>query len=105
VSSVRLREPEFTPDQVTVLLEARRVANIPRGPHGIPWGEATDPGFNPYDPKARGRFEAKPIVDFAQAAIDKAIKERRRAVSEENDWPLIWQARRVDYSASDGGEG
>ncbi len=56
--------------------------------------EATDPAYNPFDPASTGKFEAEPIVDFAQLALDMQAKARRRLVSAEDDYPLIWRVSR-----------
>jgi len=65
VRSVTVREGEFTPDEVALLLASRRVA-ADMGSHGVPMSEATDPAH-------RGKFivNEAPRVDYARLAIAK----------------------------------
>lgn len=66
--------------------------NAPRGSHGVLVSEATDPKNNPLSPEATGRFVAAPRADYAQSALDKAVKARRDEVGDV-DWPLMWVVR------------
>jgi hypothetical protein len=90
-----VREPEFTPEDVALLIASRREENIPRNEYGIPMSEATDPRNNPYDPRATGWFEPIPYADFAKASVETAAEARRRAIPE-GDWPLTWVVEKRD---------
>lgn len=68
--------------------------NAPRGEHGVLISEATDPAYNPYNMDAQGRFVAEPVADYAQDAIERAMKERRKAMgNKDDDWALRWRVR------------
>lgn len=95
--TVTVREPEFSPEDVAVMLESRRLDSRPRGPHGLLLSVATDPGMNPLSIDARGRFVAEPVADYAQSAIDQAKAERRKKVKDEDDWALMWSVRPEMY--------
>lgn len=84
------REPEYNDQDRAVLLTEWDARNAPRGPHGVLMSEAADPDNNPYSMTATGRFIAEPVVDFAQDAIDRAAKERRKKVGDD-DWALFWR--------------
>ena len=66
--SATVREPEFSPLDVAVLLEARRRQRVKRGPHGYPITEAMDPA-NQFTFRAD-----KPVRDWAMAALHQAQK-------------------------------
>lgn len=109
VREITAQEPEWSPLDLALVIEAQRVSRIPRGSHGVPLADATNPKHNPYAVDRTGRFVAEPIVDFAQAAIDQAREARKKAVGND-DWPLIWTARLETFGASgdpvdDAGEG
>lgn len=89
--TITVREPEFTPTDVAVMLESRRLDAQPRGPHGLLLRDATDPAMNPFSVDSRGRFVAEPVIDFAQDAIDRAKAARRKKVADGDDWALIWR--------------
>lgn len=90
-TTVTVREPEFTPEDVAVMLESRRLDSRPRGRHGLLLSEATDPSLSPDAADARGRFVASPVVDFAQTAIDRAKEARRKSLKNpDDDFSLIW---------------
>lgn len=74
--------------------EARAEARVPRGRHGITLAEATDP-------KNADRFDVEPVVDFAQTALDAAEAARRKLVSAEDDWSLIWRVSLPDGDLQD----
>lgn len=93
--SVTVREPEFSRRDTAQLLNSWMDEHEPRGSHGIPLAEATDPANNPYAPDATGSFVAVPIIDFAQDAIDRAREERRKSLQNpDDDWALIWRVHR-----------
>lgn len=83
------REPEYDDRDRALLLADLERELIPRGSHGVPIAEATDPNNNPYLPGASGRFVAVPRADYAQAALDRATEARRKAAGDA-DWPLQW---------------
>jgi hypothetical protein len=88
VSSVTIREAEFSPLDVAALLEARRRARVRRGPHGYTVAEATDPD-NQF------AFVAKPRQDWALRAMNQA----RAAYEAENPkatdlGSLVWDVQK-----------
>lgn len=88
-----MREPEFTPDEVAVLLASRRADNAPRGQHGVLLSEAVDPANDPSSRKATGRFVVDPpSVDFAALALQRA-KDGWKKNYPEDDRPLLWPVR------------
>lgn len=87
-----MRESEFTDRDRGLLLGSWEAQHEPRGPHGIPIADATDPSNNPFAPDAAGRFVAKPVIDFAQDAIDRAREARRKSMQNpDDDWALRWE--------------
>lgn len=67
-----MREAEFSPDDVAVLLESRRTERVPRGSHGFPLAIAMDPG---------NQFRFKPVgprVDWAAKAVAKAEDDYKK---------------------------
>ena len=80
------RSPEFTREDVALLLALRRQkAEI--GSHGFSKAEATDPN-------SRGQFEAYPIVDWVDAAVSKAAAMRRKEYPDDPGHGLKWGVRR-----------
>jgi len=88
--AVTVRESEYGERDRALILADWEREHEPRGSHGVLVSEATDPKFNPYSPDAEGQFVAEPIVDFAQAAIDRALEARRKLIKADEDWPLLW---------------
>jgi hypothetical protein len=88
VSSVTIREAEFSPLDVAALLEARRRARVRRGPHGYTIAEATDPDnqFN---------FVAKPRQDWAMRALNQAQEAYRAENPKATDLhSLVWDVQK-----------
>jgi hypothetical protein len=80
------RSPEFTREDVALLLAMRRQkAEI--GPHGFSRVEATDPD-------SRGKFEAYPITDWVEHTIAKAAAQRRKEYPDDPGHGLKWGVRR-----------
>lgn len=65
VRQVTVREPEFTPDEVNLLVASRRV-EAGMGSHGVPMAEATDPKY-----AGKWRINEEPRVDYVSLAIAK----------------------------------
>ena len=66
---MKVREPEFTPDEVARLIESRRFERS-LGPHGFPMDEATDPAN-------QWVFEGAAVTDWAEKArLDKLDRMR-----------------------------
>lgn len=61
--AVTVREPEFSLEDVAVMVASRRAERVKRGPHGIPLTEAMDPA-NQFAFEATG-----PKKDWALAAL------------------------------------
>lgn len=73
VGSVTYREPEFTPDQVALLLAHEQgVADL--GPHGHPLSEAMSSLADPSSPDAQWKYVArdKPRIDRAARVLGEA---------------------------------
>ena len=102
-----MREAEYSDRDRALLLADLDAEHAPRGPHGVRISEATDAKYNPYSPDAEGTFVAEPLVDYAQAAIDRAVEARRKKVKAEEDWPLLWPVRleRSPQHSEDEGSG
>jgi hypothetical protein len=88
-SVVTLREPEFSPDDVALLLASRLKDARPRGQHGVLLSEATDPG-------SRGQWEVPaPTTDFAQQALNRAQDEYKKRWGDRADMSvLLWHVTR-----------
>ena len=63
------REPEFTPDDVDLLIAYRAAVDEPRNQYGVPLAEATNPK-NQF--AYRGRIPVGPVIDWAAAEMGKA---------------------------------
>lgn len=89
VLSVTVTEPRFTPREKALLLAARRERDRPRGRHGIPLDEATNPEHR-YD------WEVEmPIRDFAQQRLDAEMKAYEDTYGEAAEMSsLLWRVRR-----------
>lgn len=92
------REPEWTDDDVALLIAARDQAAAREakfGPHGIPMEEATSPLA---DPARRDgyHYETRVRIDYAQRALNLAQKQRAEDFPEEDAGSLIWSVVRVD---------
>lgn len=85
VVSVAVPEPRFTRAEVDVLLEARRLEQEPRGAHGFPLREATDPA-NQYR-----AVVPLPTLDFYQAAMNKAKDDYRKRWPDADMSALLWR--------------
>ena len=74
VGSVTEREPEWSRTDVEALvayLETQRV-----GSHGYPMVEAISPDGDPSNPERKWDWEVPlPVLDFAQAELDKVTKD------------------------------
>lgn len=71
MGTVTTREPEFTADDVAVLL-AHEAYMADIGPHGQPMSEATSPLANPSDPDHKWFYEGRgPVFDYAEQAIER----------------------------------
>lgn len=93
VKAVTVREPEFTPNDLALLRGHLEESRVVRGRHGQPMAEATDRRANPQLPREYG-YEAIPVVDFAQQALDQAEREYRSQNGEIPDG-LTWVVRKV----------
>lgn len=89
VVSVTVTEPRFTPHEVALLIASRRADSVPRGPHGLPLSQSTDP-------KNKGKFKVEPITDFATEALHRAQKawEKQRDVVDVD--AFIWPVELAD---------
>lgn len=62
VRQVTVREPEWSPDEVALLIAGRRF-EAETGSHGVSMSEATDAAF-----AGKWRFNEKPKVDYVELA-------------------------------------
>lgn len=94
VSSVTVREAEWSPDDVALLIASRRDERVRRGPHGYTLEEATDPA-NQFAWDA-----GKPRKDWIMAAMQKAQELYfTENPSARGDRSLIWEPKRRQSSA------
>lgn len=87
---VTVREPEFTPDELALLLMSRRLQRD-MGRHGIPMAEATDPA-NQF---AFAGYEA-PLTDFAEKALEDAKDRYYKAWPNAERNGHLWGVTRRD---------
>jgi hypothetical protein len=96
VGSVSEREPEWSRDELDMMLAYERVM-ADMGPHGHPMSEATDPQANP---AAEGGWVYKansyPKTDYAARAIDRARDAYYKANPDVDRAGDVWYAKRVD---------
>lgn len=84
-----VQEPRFTAVEKVLLLQARRLAKAPRGPHGWLMSEATDPAN-------AGRFRAtEPTTDLVAQAIGRAVESWETKYGEGSAKYLLWGAEKV----------
>lgn len=88
VRVVTVREAEFSAEDVEWLLASRRRARIPRGGHGLPLAESTDPAFQ-YDWEV-----GLPVTDFAQQKLDAAREAYRKQYPDADMGALLWTVSR-----------
>lgn len=77
VRSVTRCEPEFTGDQVALLLASHAVESEPRGSHGVLMSEATDIAN-------QWRFKASRKTDWAAKAVADAAELLRKQYPDGN---------------------
>lgn len=95
IRSVEFVEPEFSIDDVGRLIAARRLRNVPRGPHGHPIEEATSRDSDPSSHKATHRYVVSARRDFAQQAIVRAQEEWKKSHPDTDMSDMIFTANRV----------
>jgi hypothetical protein len=85
VRSVTVQEPEWSPDDVALVIASRRDERVKRGPHGYPLEMAMDPenqfAFEPGKPR---RDWAMKALQDAQEAYFTSNKDAR------GDRSLVW---------------
>lgn len=86
--SITVREPEYTSDDLRLLVASRREDQIPRNRFGVPLKDATDPAKNPYAANASGRWRVEAYADYSAEMVEKFRKARAASVDPEDDWPL-----------------
>ena len=89
VREVSVREPEFSAEDVAVLLASRAADDAHRGSHGWLMSEATDPA-------SEGKwFVPDPVLDFAQVKLDKVREQYRKEFGDTvNMDALVWHVGR-----------
>ncbi|RUQ06685.1 hypothetical protein D8M34_06600 [Microbacterium sp. HSID17254] len=88
VRAVTVQESEFSDWDVAALLADRAEAAVPRGPHGIPIADATDPA-NQY------KFSVElPTTDFAARALHEAQERYRKQYPDADMGSLLWRVER-----------
>lgn len=96
IGHVVTREPEFTPEDLALLLAFQRAENAPRGPHGHLLSEAMDPAANP---SVEGGFHyeaALPTTDWAEKALKDAQDAYYKKYKDANRNGHSWAVRRVE---------
>lgn len=93
VGSVTEQEPEYSRIDVEALIalvESQRV-----GPHGYPMNEAMSPAGDPSNPDREWDWDVGlPSIDFAQAAVDRAIDQYRTAYPDADMSSLKWAVKK-----------
>lgn len=97
VRSVTVREPEYSASDLARLRVHLNESRVVRGSHGQPMAEATDRKANPQLQREYG-YEAIPVVDFAQQALDQAVRDYKAQNGEIPDG-LTWAVRKVPMRA------
>lgn len=90
VLSVTVTEPRFTPSEVDVLIASRRLEREPRGAHGLPMSEVTDPA-NQYAYRV-----PEPDMDFAQAKLNRERDMYKKANPDADMSALVFRVERRD---------
>lgn len=95
--SVSRAEPEFTPEQVDLLL-ASDLLEADTGPHGFLLSESTSPDADPANDNAKFRFVGKraPMVDYAEKARLDAADAFKAKYKDANLNGLIFRVEKVD---------
>lgn len=95
--TVSRAEPEFTTEQVDLLLAAE-LLEADTGPHGFLLSESTSPDADPANPKAKFRYVGKraPMVDYAEKARLDASDAYKAKYKDANLNGLIFRAEKVD---------
>ena len=89
VSAVTVREPEFSPADVALLLANFENAHKPRGRHGWPLDVAMDPA-NQF------AFEVgAPSTDWAQRKLNEAQEKYKRTWPDADMDSLMWDVKRA----------
>lgn len=88
VRAVTVREPEFSAWDRAVLLADVAASRVPRGRHGLPLSEASDPA-NQF------AFEVPtPRMDWAQKALDDAQEAFKKQNPKASMNALMWKVAR-----------
>ena len=92
VRSVTVREPEWAPDDVALLLASRRL-EADMGSHGVPMSKATDPAI-----QGKVVVNEVPRVDFVRLAIDKQRESHYTQYpdAKADQGAHIWYVKSVD---------
>lgn len=91
VGSVTEREPEWSRSDVEAL-DALRQARASIGAHGFPMDEALSPDGDPSSWDSTYEWVAMPpVVDHAQAALDRSITAYRKKYPDADMGALRWR--------------
>lgn len=83
-----MRESEFSPDDVAMMLESRRRESVPRNAYGVPLHEAMDPA-NQFAFDVVG-----PRMDFSAAKVHKTQAAYREKNKDADMSALHWAVER-----------
>lgn len=86
VRSVTVREPEFSSDDLRLLL-ASGLVEADVGSHGVSMTEATAK-------ENQFAFTAEPVIDFAAKAIGDASDTRRKQFPDEPHHGVTWRVKK-----------
>lgn len=101
VRAVTVREPEFSAYDRALFYERWQLDKEPRGSHGMPLSETTDPDNRyAYDVPRNEKGVPTPITDYAQEALDKAQAEYRSRFPDEHMGSKLWRVRKKDQPRS-----
>lgn len=88
VRSVTVSEPEFSADDLALLISSRRAERAPRGPHGVLLSEATNPDL-------QGEWEVPlPIQDFVEKKLKTVKDAYHKQYGDTAPAGLIWRVSR-----------
>lgn len=86
ISEVTVSEPEFDRSDLARLLNARRIKTAPRGAHGYPLADSTDPK------KAAEMAVRVPVMDFYADKLNKAQDFYQKKYGDTVDHTtLLWE--------------
>lgn len=92
---ITTREPEFSAADRANLIASVEAEKAPRGAHGLPISETTDPA-------SQYEWEIPlPTLDFAQAKLDAAVAAYKKQYPDADTNALLWRVLRKSGAVGD----